>query len=66
MNENTQKEPLNDDQRIEREKAELVAAMNRAGMPFSVHEMILVELLGCVRAEKARKLADKEDGHGNA
>lgn len=57
INANVKKEDrLNDDQRIEREKQEIVEAMNRAGMPYSVHELILADLLHAVRLQKEQAL----------
>lgn len=63
MNGNVKKvPPLTDDQRIEREKQEIIAAINRAGMPYSVHELILADLLNAVRAEKVKALEGVENG----
>ena len=53
--------PLNDDERIERERSEIVAAMNRAGMPYSVHELILLTLLSDVQKQKAQQAARAAD-----
>ena len=53
--------PLNDDERIERERSEIVAAMNRAGMPYSVHELILLTLLSDVQKQKAAALRGGEE-----
>lgn len=52
--------PLNDDERIERERSEIVAAMNRAGMPYSVHELLLLTLLSDVQKQKAAALRGGE------
>ena len=52
--------PLNDDERIERERSEIVAAMNRAGMPYSVHELILLTLLSDVQKQKSEALRGGE------
>ena len=52
--------PLNDDERIERERSEIVAAMNRAGMPYSVHELILLTLLSDVQKQKEAALRGGE------
>lgn len=63
MNETAKKAPpLNDDQRIEREKQEIIAAINRADMPYSVHELILADLLNAVRVEKAKALEGVDHG----
>ena len=53
--------PLNDDERIERERSEIVAAMNRAEMPYSVHELILLTLLSDVQKQKAAALRGGEE-----
>ena len=53
--------PLNDDERIERERSEIVAAMNRAGMPYSVHELILLTLLSDAQKQKAQQAARAAD-----
>lgn len=57
MNANVKKDaPLNNDQLIEREKREIVEAMNRANMPYGVHELILADILNAVRLQKEQAL----------